>query len=203
MTLYRPLLLVSLLSLGLCACGGEEPSAPSAISSGGGVDSAPGSHAETRDQVPGGMPNFAPAESWAAYPPENKMRLANYRIPGVEGEGDAKVVVAAWPTNLGGLEANAVRWMGQTGIEGTFGDLSEEQMWEIKAGSFVATVFHLDAGQVAGAAESDAHGAKGLPLLVAYIEKPGSQPCWTVKVTGPSATINRNKDDFETFIKGL
>ncbi len=133
------------------------------------------------------------------------MRLANYRVPGVDGAEDGAVVVAAWPSNLGGLEANVSRWMNQAGIEPGPDGLSDEQRWELEVRDFVVSVFHLDAGggSEAPGTESNEHGAKGTPLLVAYIEKPGAQGCWTVKLTGPSATINKTKADFETFLKGL
>lgn len=203
MTFYRPLALISFLSLGLCACGADQASTDAGGEKGAGSEVAGASHAQSRDQLPGGMPNFTPAEGWTAYPPENTMRLANYRIPGVEGEGDGAVVVAVWDSKLGGLEANVKRWMGQAGLVGTPSDLSGEQAWEIEADGIFSSVFHLDAGAGTAEAESDAHGAKGSPLLVAYIEKPSFEGCWTVKVTGPSATIKRNKADFETFLKGL
>ena len=210
MTSFRPLIIASVLSLGLCACGSSDSSKSS--SNGGSSDGAGAgaaaagdgaSHVESRDQLGGGKPNFTPAEAWVVYPPENKMRMANYRVPGTEGDGDGTLVIAAWPSNLGGLEANASRWMTQASIQGSPAELTEDQRWELEVRDFVVTVFHLDAGSTASGGESDAHGAKGTPLMVAYIEKPGSQGCWTVKLTGPSATITRNKADFETFLKGL
>lgn len=194
----KNLLRISALGASLLAgaCrGSDEPATPPQTG-----DSP--SHVGSADQLPEALPRFLPDEAWTVEAPSNAMRLHQYRLPGADGDGDAELVVAAWPSNLNGLEANLRRWIDQAGMALDVSELGPDRLEEREVRGFVLTTLALEGAEEAGGDEG-AHGPTGTPMLVSYIEKPGYPGVWTVKVTGPWATIQAHRDAVQAFLDRL
>lgn len=53
-------------------------------------------------------------KSWKSSPPSNRLRLAQFAIPAVEGDSEAaELVISSFGGSGGGVQANVTRWLGQ------------------------------------------------------------------------------------------
>jgi len=157
---------------------------------------APATADASRAGIPDTLPRFTAREGWTIEAPTGGMRLHQFRLPGAEGAGPVELVVASWPSGIGPREENLRRWAGQMGLA----EVDPARRSERTVRHFAVTTVHL-----AGAYKSDGGQelGTGSELLASWIEVPGEAHVWTVKATGPAATIARWKDSYGAFVAGL
>lgn len=196
------------LAAALVSCGGSDPETPTAQAGDGAAPAAP-SHISGAENLPEDKPRFVPADDWVVEPP-GRMRLHQYRVPGADlGEDgraeDGLLVVASWPSNVGGLEANLRNWIQQSGMDLELSELTEEHLVESEVRHFVVHTLYLEGAAEAegGEAAEAVHGASGRPMMVAYIEKAGYAGVWTVKLTGSLETIRAHREGFRAFLERM
>ncbi len=208
-TAHHPPILAIVLASGtlalLSSCNGDGPGpgapAPQAPPTAQGVAAPEGAPArgaadDSRAGIPDELPRFLAREGWTVEAPSGGMRLHQFRLPGAEGAGPVELVVASWPNGIGPREENMRRWANQMGLA----EVDPARRAESTVRHFAVTTVHLageyksDGGQVLGS---------GSELLASWIEVPGETRVWTVKATGPAATINRWKESYTAFIAGL
>ena len=185
---------ILLFSSLLFACGSSADSTPASTK---GAPTAPEASA------PRG-PRFATPEGWIEEAPENRMRAKQYSLPGAEGSEPALAVVAYWPGGIGGVEVNLDRWVSQVGSDRSAAELSGEERWVTETNGYLATHVHVE-GQIKPmeGMGKDIVSTEAGAILAAYIEPDGTNDVWTVKVTGPSATVQAHKERYAAFVAGL
>lgn len=206
------LLLIVLLTVpSLAACSSDEASAPSPTppASASGQPPTPPSGAEPFTSVTSrtptggtgqsdgqGSPITAPGaiftlpSDWISEQPSSSMRLAQARIPGATGEGQLTVFYFG-AGGGGGLESNLSRWIGQ--VEVAPGNQPHRETFD--SGDFRITWIEVQ-GTIkpstmgTGPSEPQADSR----MLAAVVE--GPQGPWYFKATGPSATLEAQREAF-------
>ena len=152
--------------------------------------------------VPGGdgeqgLTWAAPA-GWVAEPPANRMRRAQYRIPGLRGDAEC-VVFYFGPGQGGDARANAERWAAQfTNGDGTSA-AAALKTHESDSGGMKVLFVETRGTYAGGAMSGSADGAQpGYALLGAIVEGPDAN--WFFKLTGPEATVTAQRTAFESMI---
>ncbi len=128
---------------------------------------------------------------WEKVPNTSSMRLATYRVPRAEGDGeDAELSV----TQAGGsIDANVERWMGQFGEEGR----RTAKRTTRKVGSLDVTVVEVE-GTFSGGMGPKAGAEKGWALLGAIVATPGMPHFF--KLTGPVKSVKAAKAEFDQLV---
>lgn len=133
---------------------------------------------------------------WKQVPPSSQMRVAQAVIPGAGGP--AELVVFHFGVGQGGdVESNLQRWIGQmempagaTPLRGNFQSNGLRITWIDVGGT-------LKPGQMGmGPREAQPNSR----LLGAVIEAPGGP--WFIKVTGPTATLEPQREAFVAMLHG-
>lgn len=186
-----PLLVASALTVG---CAREEAPPPA---EGPRQDvAAPAGAEAAKPGVPDEFPRFTPQEGWVTEAVTNAMRLHQFRLPGEPGVGDVEVVVASWPTGIGAREENLSRWASQVGAPG----IDPSRRWERDVRRFRVTTVELEGAYKPD--QGEARGA-GTALLASWIEVAGDTHVWTVKATGPTASVAQWRASYDAFLAGL
>lgn len=143
-------------------------------------------------------------KGWKEEAPGNKMRLAQFRLPAAkEDKSDAELVI--FKGLGGGAEKNIERWMGQfIPPEGKkIGEVSKVS--KIKIGGSEASMLDIS-GTYKFKAQPFNPNAKeellpGYRMLAIYFE--GPKDLYQIRLTGPAATIEKHKADFDDWIKSF
>lgn len=135
-------------------------------------------------------------EGWVREKPNNPFRMAQFRLPRVEGDsydGEFTVSVAQ-----GSIEDNVERWRGQ--FEGTPGAKSRAR----DANGLSVTIVEIDGTFLYKAAPMAPGPASPRPdyrMLVAIVQAPGGQTFF--KGWGPKATMEKWQPGFEQMVNTL
>ena len=151
-----------------------------------------GGYAVSKRAMPGGPARkpslrYEAPEGWQAVPGDQGMIRAEaaFRVAGEGGRAD--VTVTALPGAAGGVAENVNRWRGQVGLKRLPDD---ELRRELRA-----VTVDGRAGEYA-----DLTGARDR-ILAAIL--PRGDRTWFVKMTGPSALVEKHKAAFEKFLASL
>ncbi|MEM6796015.1 MAG: hypothetical protein AAF725_18715 [Acidobacteriota bacterium] len=138
---------------------------------------------------------FTLPENWISETPASSMRLAQAQIPGAAGPGQLTVFYFG-PGGGGGVEANIQRWIGQMEISSSSPPVRE---------SFAHGQFRISWVDVEGTLLPSTMGIgptepqPGSRMLGAVVE--GVQGPWFFKATGPSATLDAQREAFLTMLR--
>ncbi|MEM9594456.1 MAG: hypothetical protein AAGD06_09340 [Acidobacteriota bacterium] len=149
---------------------------------------------EERIQAPGA--SFAIPAEWRSEPPSSSMRLAQATIPGSGGDGQLTVFYFG-PGGGGGVDDNLARWVGQ--VEADAGTAPSRDTFSVDDTFLVTWV------EVAGTIKPSTMGVgptepqPGSRLQGAVVE--GPEGPWFFKITGPSATLEENRDAFLAMLR--
>ncbi len=208
----RNALPLSLLLLGLCACGDREAAppaengtapmadsgaaapptdgAPPPISSRGPVGEAPSAPAQAEGSIDFDLP-----ASWQTQPPSSNMRLTQAVIPGPGGPGELAVFYFG-PGGGGPVDANIQRWVEQM-----------ESPEQPQPETFEANGYRVTFIDVRGTLKPSMMGSgpttpqPNSRLLGAVVEGPGGP--WFFKATGPDTTLTPERDAFLAMLKSV
>ncbi len=120
------------------------------------------------------------------------MLLAKFAVGGQDGQ--AEVTVSSFPGEVGGLLANVNRWRGQVGLP------------PIAAEELEKTVSSFDViGGRASLVDLTGHAAAqgGKETRIVGVIWPRGGQTWFYKMTGDSATTEREKDVFLKFVQSV
>ena len=138
---------------------------------------------------------FTPPTTWKAGKPSNRMRAAQFTVPGPKGQSNAECVVFYFgPGAGGGVQANINRWLGQFARE----PKPTTKVEQVKIGNTQVVYVFAEGTYMSG------------PPFGAKVPKPGSgmaaavlgtQPGYIyIKLTGPKATTNAAMADYKKLI---
>ncbi len=152
---------------------------------------------ETSAQTVPGLVFAAPTE-WESSPPANKMRVAQFTLPGPGGDGE--LVVFRFAGGAGGIEANLTRWKGMfKPPEGkTIEDISTTTKTE--ADGLTTTLVDISGTYIAAVrpGADDKHNDADQRMLAAIVE--GSGDPYYFKAVGPTKTMAVWGESFSTMI---
>jgi hypothetical protein len=196
------------------ACGGDEPSGPTATpTASGDVDGGartleipgqqmPEGHPAVEGGSQGGRLTWQVPEGWIEEPPSNTMRVAQYKVPGPGGDGEC-VVYYFGPGQGGGALANAQRWAGQFGQPDGSSSVDAMTMKRLES-----TRRPVDIVEVTGTYEGGMTGSaqpatpqENYMLLGAIAEGPDAP--WFFKFTGPEATVRDQRGSFVQMLESI
>lgn len=181
---------------GLVACGGGEPKQPEVIKPMASQPPAAGGMAQPAGS---GQIDIELPDSWVEEAPANSMRMLQARVPGDAGDGQLAVFYFG-PGGGGGVEQNIERWLGQVQpaddsqpVRDTF----ESNGLKIHTVEAKGTITPSRMSMTAEAPEPQPNSM----LLGAVVEGPGGP--WFIKLTGPEATLEAQRDAFFDMVKNL
>jgi hypothetical protein len=183
---------------------------------------APEPHAQTRPLPPGHPPAGAPATpsipspppasgvgaqsltwtppaGWVSESPSSSMRRAQYRITGPGGPAEC-VVFYFGPGQGGDAKSNASRWTGQ--FQKPDGAPATAKTRDIKVGDIPVTLVEVSGTYVGGMGSGPAGAPKPDHALLGAIAEGPDAP-WFFRATGPRATLDAQKTNFEGMIRSI
>jgi hypothetical protein len=188
---------VSLGSLGLTGCGEEDLHAYQAPKSAPYAEPelfsrmGPGASANPAAPEPVGITWDVP-DGWTEAPSTSSFITAVFEAK--NEAGDARITVSSLTNDGGGVLQNINRWRGQVGL-GPIQQFEEQPMTPITVAGQVAGVIDLSAPEGAGASLER--------LMVVFIPRPDQGLTWYFKMSGPSATLDEQKQAFTEFVESV
>jgi len=138
---------------------------------------------------------------WVSQPPASSMRLAQFRVPGAAGFGDAEFVVFYFGPGQGGsVEGNISRWESQ--FTAPDGKPVKAIVRHLTVSRMPVTTVELSGTYARGVGM----GPAGAPtpdqtLLVAVVETPRGN--LTLQLHGPHPTVTANREALWTLVQGI
>ena len=135
-------------------------------------------------------------EGWRSVAPSSSMRVAEYYLPGKTVEDNATVAIFAG--NMGTVEGNAARWIGQ------FTETLDSQRRTVTVGSLTVTIVDVSGtfgggmGPTAGVSKEDQR------MLGAIVDvgDPSSRFLY-IKLIGPQVTVAGWASSFDEFVNSI
>ena len=189
------LAVLMLLTAMLTGCSGENPteteSAPEpAVSAGPATTSAAGL-------------GFEAPVTWISEAPSSSMRLAQYRLPGLEGDPeDAELAVFYFGGQGGSVQANVDRWIGQfSNPDGS--PVTDPRVSQRDANGIPLTIVDVRGTyhQSQGPMMAQTTAKENYRMLAAVAEGPAGPTFF--KLTGPQPTVDHFEESFNSFLNTL
>ena len=157
--------------------------------------------APARQRSPGRLTWTIP-EHWEHVRPASTMRLAQYRVPGTDGDGEC--VVFYFGAGQGGDPmANAARWAGQFEQPGGGSSLDAMQVTEVEGAHvgvrLVVVTGIYDGGMTMTAAPPEKKA--DYMLMGGIVEGPDAP--WFFKLTGPETTLRAERNSFVRLLQSV
>jgi len=154
--------------------------------------------------VSGEISYSVPAE-WQSEKPKSRMRKAQYRIPGVEGAGDAEMAVYVFPGTGGSVQANINRWISQFKQPDGSDSKEKTKIINITVNNMTVTKMYVTGTYLKSSSQMMMGGPKEemqeYAMLAAIVET--SKDPWFFKMTGPQKTIDSCQPEFDKFVNSF
>jgi len=203
-------LTVVLMFLSFGCSGGDQPTAPAGQAAGqpattpiahpASPQTAPSAAAAGGTRASFNGLSFEVPASWASEAPSSSMRLAQYSVPGPEGQAPAECALFHFPGQGGSVQANLDRWYDQFSQPDGGSTAEKAQVENFEAGGHPVTfvratgTYMASMGPMAGGGEP----LTGYALGAGVIET--EQGPWFLKCTGPEATIDAAAPDIRALL---
>ena len=139
--------------------------------------------------------------AWIEQEPSSSMRLAQFRVPGTESEGDANLILYYFGQGQGGsAEANIARWQSQFSNPG--GGAVEPAIKTMKVNDMAVTVVELRGDYARGVGMGQAGTAAPDQILLASIVEAPRGNIY-IQLHGPAATVSSQRESYMAFIRGI
>ncbi len=158
-------------------------------------------HANIQNPHDGKLTYQVPKE-WIQEEPQSRMRLSQYRLPGVNGKADAVMAEFHFPGTGGTVEANLQRWYGQFKQPDGSPTAHHAQRKEFEVNGMKVVVVYVTGTYLqsaSGMMMGDVQEKPGYAMLAAIAETPAGP--WFFKAVGPQETINHWRPAFEKFVQ--
>lgn len=155
-------------------------------------------------QTAGELRFKAPTE-WVVEKPSSTMRLAQYKLPNAEGDGeDASLVLYFFGTNQGGsVQANVERWISQLEQPDGSSSAAKAKQETLTVNELKIATIDLTGTYIAETAPGSnvRHNKPDFRLRAAVIETP--KGTHYVKLVGPSKTVSRWDKAFNAYLQSF
>lgn len=145
-------------------------------------------------------------EGWKKERPENRMRAAQVKWPGVGGAGDAEMLVFYFgPRGAGSVDANMKRWQGMMQPPGgkEIDDVTKKS--ELKVNGEKAPFMAIDGTYKSRfppfAPRAKTVFKKDYRMLTTIV--PTAQGPYFIRITGPAATVKKYEPGFKKWLTSL
>ncbi len=148
----------------------------------------------------GGLKSSAPT-SWKDVEVSSPMRLKQFAVPGKDGEAELAIFFFG-ETQGGGVQANMDRWKKQ--FTAPEGKALEPKVTTIKVAGNQATILDVSGTYMFKAKPMDPGPGEPRPnhrMLAIVLET--AKGNYFIKLTGPGKTIEKNKKDFDAWLKAF
>jgi hypothetical protein len=185
--------IVVAIALACCACGGR------------GAAVASNSQSNSSPTNTSGELRYTAPEGWVKEQPTSAMRVAQYKLPKAEGDGeDAALVVYFFGANQGGsVQANIDRWISQ--MQQTDGSAAKDKA---KAETMTVNGLKVTTVDVTGTYTAEMapgsgtmHNDANYRLRAAVIETPKGN--YYLKLVGPAKTMGYWEQSVTAFVKSF
>ncbi|MEI8020843.1 MAG: SMP-30/gluconolactonase/LRE family protein [Schlesneria sp.] len=139
--------------------------------------------------------------SWKQEEPSNNLRLAQFKIPPVEGDKPAtELVISSFGGDGGGVDQNFKRWIDQFTAEGRKLKMSSGECEQGKyyVNDISGTYLQSTGGPFAGGKKTPMPGYRSLSIVLAVPEK----GVYFLRLTGPEKTVTAAADAFRKSFNG-
>lgn len=149
--------------------------------------------------------DYSVPDGWIKEEPKSRMRLAQFRLPGQNGVGDAELAVFVFPGTGGSVKDNLKRWYGQ--FKQPDGADSEEKadLKTLTVNGMNVTVVYLTGTYLQSASPMMMGGpVTEVPssAMLAAIAETTTDP-WFFKAVGPQSTIDHWRASFDEFVRSF
>ena len=148
---------------------------------------------------------YTAPDGWVSEAPKSRMRLAQYRLPGQEGAGDAELAVFVFPGTGGSVNANLERWYGQFKQPDGADSGEKADVQKKKVNGLDVTIVYVTGTYLQSASPMMMGGpVNEVPesAMLAAIVETGKDP-WFFKAVGPQKTIDYWRPSFDTFVQSF
>ena len=146
---------------------------------------------------------FEAPSTWISETPSSSMRLAQYRLPRLEGDPeDAELAVFYFGGQGGSVQANVDRWIGQfSNPDGS--PVTNPQVSERDVNGISLTIVDVRGTyhQAQGPMMAQTTAKENYRMLAAVAEGPGGPSFF--KLTGPQPTVDHFEESFNSFLDTL
>jgi len=192
MNRYLGIMLLALSVSGGCGFAEDLPGASAEAS-----DVTDSVHAQPIEFL--GLRGWIPHD-WMGEPPASAMRLAQYRLPEMNGSAGAEFVLFYFGPGQGGSPAaNIARWRSQFGS--TPGGPVERPIEKLEIGDLVVTVVSFTGEYARGVGMGATVAIADQTLLAAIVETPSGNVY--TQLHGDSQAVEPQTDAFLAFIRSL
>ena len=139
--------------------------------------------------------------AWVEEEPSSSMRLAQFRVPGVESGGGANLILYYFGQGQGGsAEANIARWKSQFSSPG--GGAVEPGIETMQVNNMPVTVVELRGNYARSVGMGPAGTAAPDQILLASIVEAPRGNIY-VQLHGPAVTVLSQRESYMAFIKNI
>ena len=156
----------------------------------------PQTQAHSTSSSQNGLSYTIPA-NWIEEKPLSTMRKAQFRLPGVDGAGDAELAVFVFPGGGGGIQANINRWIEQFKQPDGSNSMDKTDIKKIESNGLPVNIVYVTGTYNPATMGGSTTELKNYAMIAAIVET--STDPWFFKTVGPEETINHWRQDFEKF----
>jgi hypothetical protein len=139
-------------------------------------------------------------DAWKEEAPSSSMRIAQYRLPGIEGADDAELAVFVFPGSGGGVQANIDRWIGQFKQPDGSDSKDKTEVKNVKSNGLPVSIIYVTGTHLKGSMMGGPTTELKNYAMIAAIVETSTDP-WFFKTVGPEKTIKHWQSEFENFAK--
>ena len=148
---------------------------------------------------------FDAPPDWISKPPASSMRVAEFALPKVSGDGeDATLTIFFFGATQGGnIQANIDRWIGQMSQPDGRASKDVAKTSSLTSHGLKITLVDVTGTYVAemSPGSTEHFNKPAFRQRAGYIDTPGGP--YFVKLVGPEKTVAKWNDSFEAFLKTL
>jgi hypothetical protein len=167
------------------------------------TESGPGPAVSSGAAASGAGLEFEAPSTWIDETPSSSMRLAQYRLPRLEGDPeDAELAVFYFGGQGGSVQANVDRWIGQfSNPDGS--PVTSPRISEKDANGIPLTIVDVRGTyhQAQGPMMAQSKAKENYRMLAAVAEGPAGPSFF--KLTGPRPTVDHFEESFNSFLDTL
>ncbi len=153
--------------------------------------------------LPAGDVSYVAPKEWIPEPPQNPMRKAQFKMPGVDGQDAGEMAVFFFPGTGGSVDANLDRWYGQFLQPDGANTKDKVQSNKLEANGLPVTVVYVTGTykkpknpmMMGGPVDE----VPGYAMKAAIVETANGP--WFFKAVGPQKTMEHWNTSFDEFVK--